>query len=98
MAGDSFGVSVAVDGGTILVGAYQVETGDLTDVGAAYVFRWDGVQWVEEARLMASDPQAFAYFGHSVALSGKTALVGAVFADIGSKEDASSVYVFRWEP
>ena len=80
---DNFGISVAVDGttGTVVVGA----PGDdvvATDSGSAYVFvkPVDG-GWVTTstptAKLTPSDGAGFDYFGHSVAVSGDTVLVGA---------------------
>jgi hypothetical protein len=82
---DSFGRSVAVDGNTALVGAYQ-DDDDGTNSGAAYVFRWNGFFWQQEAKLTPSDGFPFNSFGFSVALSGDTALVGAL---------RGSAYVFK---
>lgn len=50
-AGDLFGISVAIDGNTILVGA------DLNDekAGAVYAYNFDGMQWKQQAKLMAID-------------------------------------------
>ena len=45
--------------------------------GAAYVFHFDGTTWAQQAKLTAADAAADDYFGHSVALSGDTAVVGA---------------------
>ena len=48
-AGDNFGFSVAMDGELGLIGAGHVhdEGGDVA-YGAAYVFRYNGVTWLEE--------------------------------------------------
>ncbi len=71
---DWFGMSLALDGETILVGAPQ-KSGNR---GAVYVFRRDAESdsWVEEAMLSEELP-ANASFGMAVALSGGHALVGA---------------------
>jgi hypothetical protein len=80
---DFFGSSVALssDGNTLAVGAYgedSIATGingvqsgnDLHSLaGAAYVFRFDGADWSQQAYAKASNTQANAYFGHAVALS-----------------------------
>ena len=76
---DRFGVSVTVDGDTIVVGAFaEDEGGDAA--GAAYVFRRNlgGVDnWGEVTKLIASDAHAWELFGGSVALSADIAIVGA---------------------
>ena len=50
------------------------------DSGAAHVFRHDGTQWHETAKLLASDGAPYAHFGAPVSLSGDIALVGAASA------------------
>ena len=89
-AGDQFGVAVAVDGDTAVVGA---DLGGSADRGAAYVFTRSGGLWTERGTLTASDGIALDQFGISVALSGGTALVGAQLAG-GSIVDQGAAYVF----
>jgi len=86
---DQFGLSVALDGDTALVGA----NGKSSYAGAAYVFVRSGGSWSQQARLVAGDAAADDWFGHSVALDGDTVLVGAPYEDEGSK-DAGAAYVF----
>ena len=74
---DQFGYSVAISGGTALVGAYNHEVGSNTWQGAAYVFTDSGSTWSQQAELTATDGAAYDLFGCSVSLSGATALVGA---------------------
>ncbi len=94
-ADDLFGISVAIDGKTILVGA------DLNDeraenAGAVYVYVFDGKQWNEQAKLMAEDGAHTDIFGVRVALFGDTALVSARRDDIeGVGADAGSAYIFE---
>ncbi len=91
--GDQFGISVAVSGGTVAVGA-QGEDSSATGVdsdqadnfsanaGAAYVFVRDGGGvWGQQAFLKASNAGAFDQFGISVAVSGDTVVVGALGED-----------------
>ena len=85
-----FGSRVAVSGGTALIGADRDDDQGF-QAGSAYVFRFDGTTWVEEAKLLASDALAGARFGAGVALDGDTALIGAPFDGVGS------VYVFRFD-
>lgn len=69
---DGLGISVAVDADTILAGA-PGQGGS----GAAYVFVRDGRGWRKQAVLAAPPASGYSGFGHAVALSGATALVGA---------------------
>jgi hypothetical protein len=91
-ASDSFGYSVALDGNTVLVGAYEEDTGG-TDAGAAYVFTRSGTTWTQQQKLQASDVEESDFFGHSVALSGDTLVVGAYGEDTGGSS-AGAAYVF----
>lgn len=91
--GDFFGVSVAVDGSTILVGAYADDDLGLTS-GSVYVFEHDGQRWAETSKLLASDGEAWDRFGYEVCLAGDTAFVG-VPTDDDLVEDEGSVYVFE---
>src|SRR4029077_20779211 len=81
VAGDEFGSSVAVDGGTIVVGAplHAVGSNQSPGQGAAYVFVQSGGTWIQQAELTASDGASWDFFGNSVAVSGVTVVVGAVY-------------------
>ena len=87
-AGDAFGRSVAIDGSTIVVGAYYKSSG----TGAVYIFSTtDGWTTHTEIKLTAADAAANDYFGESVAIDGATVVVGAHAKD----SYTGSVYVFR---
>lgn len=70
-----FGVSVAISGDTALVGAMR-DQGPNGVQGAAYVLVRNGNSWTQQAKLTAADAPVDSNFGHSVALSGDTALIG----------------------
>jgi hypothetical protein len=72
IGGDNFGWSVAVYGGTAMVGAASKSA----STGAAYVFVRSRSGWSEQAELVASDATAGDYFGAAVALYKSTAMVG----------------------
>ncbi len=75
---DCFGLSVAVSGGTAVVGApYRSFGSDYESVGVAYVFVQNGTTWNQQQELTASDFERYAMFGFGVAISGSTAVVGA---------------------
>lgn len=84
---DVFGCSVAVSGGTAVIGAYgDDDKGDYS--GSAYIFvrAADGT-WSQQAKLTGA---ASDYFGVSVAVSGGTAVIGAY----GDDDWSGSAYVF----
>jgi uncharacterized protein (TIGR03382 family) len=97
-AGDYFGKSVSVSGDTAVVGAHHGD-GIVADSGSAYVFVRSSSSWSEQADLTASDGVADDYFGHSVSVSGDTAVVGAIHDDDNGGQSGSA-YVFDgpWEP
>jgi len=81
-----FGLSVAVDGDTMVIGAPTEG-----DNGAAYVFELADGAWVQQQRLTGSHPsiddEQFLFFetpgnfGHSVAIEGDTIVIGAPFEE-----------------
>ncbi|HRF55572.1 MAG TPA: FG-GAP repeat protein, partial [Aquimonas sp.] len=93
-AGDLLGRSVALDGDTALVGAYTDDVGAISDQGSAYVFTHSGSTWTQQAELTAGNGATGDRFGHSVALDGDNALVGAYGDDVGANSDQGSAYVF----
>ena len=89
-----FGVSVAVDGNTAMVGAPGGSGIPAYDPGSAYVFTRAGTQWSQQAKLTALDPQHQQLFGDGVSLSGDTAAVGAPSAKIDGASFAGAAYIF----
>ena len=94
---DLFGVSVSIDGDTIVVGApYDDDKG--TDSGSGYVFgrnQGGANQWGLLKKLTASDGAGGDLFGHSVSISGDTIVVGALYDDNANGSEAGSAYVFE---
>ena len=93
--GDLFGGTVAVSGGTVVVGAPTEDSdatginGDQTDnsaadAGAAYVFVRGDTTWSQQAYLKASNTWPADYFGGAVAVSGDTVIVSADGEDSGA--------------
>ncbi len=94
-ATDGFGGALSVRGDKIVAGApWEDRTIGDDDTGAAYLFEWNGVAWYQRARLMSSDGQQDDWFGISVSTNEEQAVVGALFADVGSVADAGAVYAF----
>lgn len=89
-----FGLSVAVDGTTALVGSYFASIDTHAQQGAADVFaQADGV-WTQTDKLVASDGAAVDHFGNAVSLSGDTAMVGALDAALGANASQGAVYLY----
>ena len=102
-AGDEFGISVAIDGDTVVTGAYRddsmaTDSDDGLDSGSVYVFDRDreSGKWSQTAKLTASNGDGGDRFGNSVAVDGDTAVVGAYLDDNPGivLTDSGSVYVF----
>jgi len=93
---DNFGYSVSISENVAIIGARSADPGGTTDAGKAYIFRYNGTSWIQEAILTASDKAAYNYFGISVSISGNVAIVGACYADPGGLSDAGKAYVFRY--
>jgi choice-of-anchor B domain-containing protein len=73
-SGDLFGMSIAIDGDVVLIGAPEKDG----SMGAAYVFRRDDSgTWSETGKLTGNGTSANSRFGRSVALREGRALIGA---------------------
>jgi hypothetical protein len=94
-SGGSFGISVAVSGDSVVVGADA--SSRPSDPGSAYVFVSNGGVWREQQKLTASDAARGDVFGTSVAVSGDLAVVGAHLHD-GVGPDSGSAYVYELGP
>ena len=86
-----FGISVALDGDTALIGANRDDDNGIKS-GSAYVFTRNGTTWTQQAKLLASDGEAEDRFGFCVALNGDTAFIGSEDDDNGNV--SGSAYVF----
>jgi hypothetical protein len=85
-----FGYSIAVSGSTLLVGAWGSNPDGDDTRGEAYVFTESNGTWSQTQRLVADDGAPFDKFGHSVAIDGTRALIGAD----GVVNAQGAVYVF----
>ncbi|HET6978971.1 MAG TPA: FG-GAP repeat protein [Pyrinomonadaceae bacterium] len=89
-----FGMSVAIDGDRIVVGASGEPNVDV-GAGAAYVFVRVGTEWTPEAKLIGSENSAFDSFGFSVAIKGDRIVCGAYGNSDPDQTERGSAYVFR---
>jgi len=104
---DKFGISVAIDGNTIVVGADNERSnckevingshfcgtndGNHYASGAAYVFIRNDNTWTQQAYLKAHNSDELDYFGRSLAISGNAIIVGA----LGEGGLAGATYIFE---
>ena len=84
---DNFGISVAIDGDYVIVGARGEDPGNISSAGSAYIFvrsqtgSWPhpvyGSTWAQQTKLTGSPTGQNYFFGDTVAIDGLTAVVGA---------------------
>jgi len=100
--GDFFGWSVAVDGAYAVIGAQNDdENGQVS--GSAYIYKFNGTQWVKQIKLTPDDVGEFDYYGSSVSISGPYAIVGAIQHTGPFVNGPGAVYVYKrvgdtWSP
>lgn len=90
--GDFFGFSVAVSADVVVIGALGDDDAG-PQSGSAYVFRYNGSQWLMDQKLNEpdanTDPLQGDAFGYSVAIDGNVIVVGA--------REIYSAYVYRYD-
>jgi hypothetical protein len=88
-ASDLLGYGLATDGTIILAGAPR----NLTP-GAAYSFELSGGVWSQQQEFQASDGINQDQFGVQISISGSTALIGALRANVGTHTGQGAAYYF----
>jgi len=73
---DYFGFSVDISGNRLIIGAFGDDTRG-NRAGAAYLYTRSAEGWKLDVKLVAADGDKHNLFGHSVAISGALAVVGA---------------------
>jgi len=76
-ADDAYGRAVAIDGNTVVVGAPLDDNEHGTDAGAVYVYTFDGLNWTQQAKLLAGSSSAGDQFGTSVSIYSDYIVAGA---------------------
>lgn len=92
---ERFGVSVALSENTAVVGAWLDRCEFGSECGAAYVFTFNGTNWLLEQKLAADDREAEAYFGYRVDILSDRIVVGAPGHDCLLGFDCGAAYVFK---
>ena len=98
-SGDRFGTSVAIEGGTVVVGAPFADpnpgNGQVINGGAVYVFKQKANTWQQSAKIVPENGRYFDHFGQSVAIDKKTVVIGAPGYDNFNKTNAGAAYLFK---
>lgn len=92
-ARDNFGISIALQGTTALIGAPGVVIDGNISEGAVYRFDQSGGNWLQTQKFTAQDGTANTLFGASVSLWKNTALVGAYATD----SYRGAAYLFQYK-
>jgi hypothetical protein len=86
-----FGVSVALDGDTSIVGEPYANNSAETHTGAVYAFSRSGATWTQVSEAVAPDGSTDDAYGEHVALGGNTLFVSSV----GDNGGAGSLYIYE---
>jgi len=90
----SFGKSVALSDGTLLVGGPYAAVDGHAEAGAAFVYTLSDGTWRERATLSCRGATADDHFGSAVALQDGTAVIGAPLRDTDVRVNAGEAFVF----
>lgn len=96
-SGDLFGIQIALDGDTLVVGADR-RHGEAGNTGAAYIFRYypGDETWAEEYFLEPLSPaQLNSNFGAAVSVEGRQVVVGAPKQHGGDINNSGIAYAYR---
>ena len=92
---DYFGKSLSIYNEWLVVSSiYDNVNGEKS--GSAYVYHFDGVDWIFHSKLVPEDGAAFDRFGYSIDIYNDVIAIGSVYDD-DMGEDSGSVYVYRLE-
>ena len=92
----SFGYSISISRDYAIIGAPNDDTENESESGSVYVFKREGPNWMDQAKLTALDRESFAHFGSSVSINGDYIIVGVPNDDdhyMG--RDSGSAYIFE---
>ena len=85
-----FGASIKLSGSTLLVGAPN----DNSNIGAAYVYKYNGTGWQEVQKIVPQNPILFQGFGSNVDVGTSIALISSVKSE-SNDSSSGSVYIYN---
>jgi hypothetical protein len=80
----------------LIIGASGVDGPGGVESGAAYIYRFNGSEWIEEVKLIHPDSAYEGYFGRSVAIYDNIAVVCAD-KDTDSSNPYGAAYIYRFD-
>lgn len=89
-----FGISVAIEGDYAVVGTAGDDESGLEDVGAVYIFHFNGTSWVQQTKIEPEEIISNMLFGYDVAIDSHRVVIGAPGAHIGG-ESTGAVYIYE---
>ncbi len=89
-----FGNSISFRNGDLLIGAPRASIGLLESVGKAYMYRFNGTSWIQQAIFSASNRSSDDNFGFATTIANQTAIIGAPSAAVGFVPDNGRLYYF----
>ncbi|MBC8403906.1 MAG: FG-GAP repeat protein [Planctomycetes bacterium] len=94
----TFGHSLAADGNRLVVGAPDALG---NSIGAAYIFEYNGSQWIETQKVAQTTGYGDDWFGWSVDIEGDRVVVGAMYSHYPglswSRSHAGSGWIFDYD-
>lgn len=95
---DGFGIDVAIEGNTIVVGAAITYFSNPPAIeGAAYIFKRNADLWQFDQKLTAFDAEILDNFGQKVAIEGDVIAVSAPYDENSGLTNSGAIYVFEME-
>lgn len=92
----NFGISSSLSGDFAVVGAYLGRNEDYEATGAAYIYNYNGDNWLEHTKLLASDGTVNAHYGYSTSIDNNFAIIGAP-SDCGAGFFAGAAYIYNFD-
>ncbi len=96
-AGDQWGSALSISGDRIAVGAYNDDSLAIR-AGSVSILEFDGTNWVETEKILASDGDMNDWFGDAISLDGERLAIGAQRDEKTCFSDfAGSVYIYDYD-
>lgn len=91
----NFGYATSIAGDVAVVGQWRRDSVEYLDSGKAFVYEFDGANWVLSAELTIAAVENSEHFGTAVATDGTTVVVGAPYRKIDGVSQAGMAFVYR---
>jgi hypothetical protein len=96
---DLFGSSVSISGNYAIIGSPSDNSDtiqkDKYGYGSVSIFEWDGISWIQQAKIFASDGLKYGHFGNLVSIGEDYAVVATGFSSQSAFSHNASVYILK---